>query len=184
MILEQCKGVHCVDLGGSFPTHIFLQNFVLIQPRTSPPKICQNFRKICIAFSKNAFSGDVGSALRLLVGEPLGPLQRNEGKRRRCSGEQTVQFCSLCDFTSDSRWRRRSQTHPLRQQTGSFRAYIFWTLSEDRSRLARSQFLQVNTRLKALDEIYIFYIFFLCTIPDFCDFKTFAPFCKIRRNFC
>ena len=32
MILEQCKGVHCVDLGESFQTHIFLQNFASIQP--------------------------------------------------------------------------------------------------------------------------------------------------------
>ena len=38
MILEQCKGVHCVDLGESFPTHIYLQNFVSIQPRTGPVK--------------------------------------------------------------------------------------------------------------------------------------------------
>ena len=35
---ERCKGVHCVDLGESFPTHIFLQNLASIQPRTSPPK--------------------------------------------------------------------------------------------------------------------------------------------------
>ena len=28
--------MHCVDLGESFPTHIFLQNFALIQPRTNP----------------------------------------------------------------------------------------------------------------------------------------------------
>ena len=38
MILEQCKGVHYVDLGESFQTHIYLQNFVSIQPRTSPVK--------------------------------------------------------------------------------------------------------------------------------------------------
>ena len=37
-ILEQCKGGHCVDLGESFQTHIYLQNFVSIQPRTSPVK--------------------------------------------------------------------------------------------------------------------------------------------------
>ena len=30
--------MHCVDLGESFRTHIFLQNFVSIQPRTSPLK--------------------------------------------------------------------------------------------------------------------------------------------------
>ena len=35
MILEQCKGVHCVDLGESFQTHIYLQNVASIQPRTS-----------------------------------------------------------------------------------------------------------------------------------------------------
>ena len=38
VILELCKGVYCVDLGESFQTHIFLQNFASIQPRTSPVK--------------------------------------------------------------------------------------------------------------------------------------------------
>ena len=38
MILEQCKGVYCVDLGESFQTHIYLQNLASIQPRTSPLK--------------------------------------------------------------------------------------------------------------------------------------------------
>ena len=28
--------MHCVDLGESFQTHIYLQNFASIQPRTSP----------------------------------------------------------------------------------------------------------------------------------------------------
>ena len=37
-ITELCKGVHCVDLGESFQTHIYLQNFASIQPRTSPLK--------------------------------------------------------------------------------------------------------------------------------------------------
>ena len=32
MILEQCKGVHCVDLGESFQTHLCLQNLASIQP--------------------------------------------------------------------------------------------------------------------------------------------------------
>ena len=34
-IRERCKGVHCVDLGESFPTNIYLQNLASIQPRTS-----------------------------------------------------------------------------------------------------------------------------------------------------
>ena len=38
LILERCKGVHCVDLGESFQTHIYLQNLASIQPRTSPNK--------------------------------------------------------------------------------------------------------------------------------------------------
>ena len=38
MFLELCKGVHCVDLGESFQTHIYLQNLASIQPRTSPLK--------------------------------------------------------------------------------------------------------------------------------------------------
>ena len=41
MILELCKGVHCVDLGESFQTHIYLQNLASIQPRTSPLKFAR-----------------------------------------------------------------------------------------------------------------------------------------------
>ena len=32
-IRERCKVVHCVDLGESFPTSIYLQNLASIQPR-------------------------------------------------------------------------------------------------------------------------------------------------------
>ena len=42
MILEQCKGVHCVDLGESFQTHIYLQNLASVQPRTSPLKFARS----------------------------------------------------------------------------------------------------------------------------------------------
>ena len=38
VIRERCKGVHCVDLGESFPTSFYLQNLASIQPRTSPSK--------------------------------------------------------------------------------------------------------------------------------------------------
>ena len=34
-IRERCKGVHCVDLGESFPTSIHLQKSASIQPRRS-----------------------------------------------------------------------------------------------------------------------------------------------------
>ena len=38
VILELCYGVHCVDLGESFRTSIYLQKSASIQPRTSPSK--------------------------------------------------------------------------------------------------------------------------------------------------
>ena len=38
-IRERCKGVHCVDLGESFPKHIYWQNVASIQPRTSLSKL-------------------------------------------------------------------------------------------------------------------------------------------------
>ena len=41
---KRCKGVHCVDLGESFPTHIFLQNLASIQPRTSLVKFSRSPR--------------------------------------------------------------------------------------------------------------------------------------------
>ena len=39
---NRCKGVHCVDLGESFPTHILLQNLASTQPRTSPLKFARS----------------------------------------------------------------------------------------------------------------------------------------------
>ena len=41
------KDANLVELEKCCQTHILLQNFVLIQPRTSPPKICKIFEK-CI----------------------------------------------------------------------------------------------------------------------------------------
>ena len=43
-IRERCKGVHCVDLGESFQTHIYLQNLASIQPRTSLVKFARSPR--------------------------------------------------------------------------------------------------------------------------------------------
>ena len=62
MILELCKGVHCVDLGESFQTHIYLQNFVSIQPRTSPVKFAASRDKDAANFDKDAANS---TALRL-----------------------------------------------------------------------------------------------------------------------
>ena len=35
-IRERCKGVHCLDLGESFQTSIYLQILASIKPRTIP----------------------------------------------------------------------------------------------------------------------------------------------------
>ena len=35
---QDCRAVHCVDLGESFQTHIYLKILASIQPRTSPVK--------------------------------------------------------------------------------------------------------------------------------------------------
>ena len=43
-IPKRCKGVHCVDLGESFPTSIYLQNLASIQPRTSLVKFARSPR--------------------------------------------------------------------------------------------------------------------------------------------
>ena len=43
-ILKRCKGVHCVDIGESFLTSIYLQKLASIQPRTSP--IISRFRAL------------------------------------------------------------------------------------------------------------------------------------------
>ena len=40
------KDANLVELEKCCQTHIFLQNFVLIQPRTRPPKICKILQKI------------------------------------------------------------------------------------------------------------------------------------------
>ena len=45
-IRERCKGVHCVDLGESFQTHILLQKLASIQPRTSPVKFAPRAEKL------------------------------------------------------------------------------------------------------------------------------------------
>ena len=42
-IRERCKGVHCVDLGESFPTRIYLQKSASIQQRTSLSKFGGKF---------------------------------------------------------------------------------------------------------------------------------------------
>ena len=72
---------------------------------------------------------------------------------------------------------------------------MFWTLSEACSRLCQCQFLQVNIRLKALDEIFSFEQFHIsvisqtvCTILQnstqlLLIFKGDGRFCNVSSNF-
>ena len=55
---KQCKGVHCVDLGESFQTHIFLQILASIQPITSTAKSGRFSAK----FAKSKTCGASGGA--------------------------------------------------------------------------------------------------------------------------
>ena len=73
------------------------------------------------------------------------PIQPNSGHNLP-SLDNIWQHLPQLLFSACSSSRRMKARSP----TGSFRAYIFWTLSEARSRLYRSQILQVNTRWKAL----------------------------------
>ena len=63
------KCAHLVELEKCCQTHIFLQNFVLIQPRTSPPKNLQIFEKCILPplYHKNS-NGDERPGVRLATG--------------------------------------------------------------------------------------------------------------------
>ena len=63
-IAELCKGLHCVDLGESFPTHIYLQNLVSIQPRTSPVKFAASRDTGPDAWGRGRWHGAVGEVDR------------------------------------------------------------------------------------------------------------------------
>ena len=68
MILELCKGVHCVDLGESFQTHIYLQNLASIQPRTSPVKSARSSLFVGAAGGGHAPHGSPAASQRVSTG--------------------------------------------------------------------------------------------------------------------
>ena len=63
-IRERCKGVHCVDLGESFQTHIYLQKSASIQPRTSLVKFARSPRTDRPGASSGARRTVIGSFIR------------------------------------------------------------------------------------------------------------------------
>ena len=71
--------VHCVDLGESFPTSIYLHKSASIQPRTSPSKFGGKFNSILIRLLGR---GGLGAAARGRAGRgppPRGALRRPAG---------------------------------------------------------------------------------------------------------
>jgi len=82
-IRDRCKGVHCVDLGESFPTHIYLQNLASIQPRTSPFKFARSPRTLLLQIPQ------VDPKQKLVPGLSVHFFFMNGGSRSR----RTAQSC-------------------------------------------------------------------------------------------
>ena len=132
--MQKCANL--VELEKCCQTHIFLQNFVLIQPRTSPPKISKSLLIFPI----------------LLTTVPGLPSRRTCASAKSCSRlGATVPAVRICG--GHRAWLRRLNSWAIGQ-----------TLCRARSRSYRSQILQVNTRWKALAEIY--------TLHSFATFST------------
>ena len=100
------KYANLVELEKCCQTHIFLQNFVLIQPRTSPPKICKIFEKCifekCI-FEKCIFVKCIRSPLS--VGIPAGGCAR--GPRAAATGRPAPRAAARGSPRSRGARRRR-----------------------------------------------------------------------------
>ena len=84
----QCKGVHCVDLGESFPTSIYLHNLASIQPRMSLVKFARSPRTDRPGYEDHLDGLHIPStALHhwypLLYGHDISPQQRSRGRFAR-----------------------------------------------------------------------------------------------------
>ena len=77
------KFAHLVELEKFCQTHIFLQKFVLIQPRTSPPKIC----KIIL---ENAGAGAAPALVGIRGGHFLADLVVDEAAAQTPAGRAAV----------------------------------------------------------------------------------------------
>ena len=88
--LEQCKGVHCVDLGESFQTHVYLQNLASIQPRTSPVKFAASRDKPGRpqVVKKAAKKSTASPKIQQILTETCNLAGARRGRRRRGCGGQ------------------------------------------------------------------------------------------------
>ena len=105
------KYANLVELEKCCQTHIFLQNFVLIQPRTSPPKICKML--LIFPIRRRKFSHPRTSRpSRISWGRFAASRPRGEAVRERCC------FCSESWLSSAKRSASRSR---FRRMFSSFR---------------------------------------------------------------
>ena len=96
------KCAHLVELEKCCQTHIFLQNFVLIQPRTSPPKICQSFANFAKQVSKAHMPP--GQELSRSTSIPAHPSGSSEQALKPASPRAAAEIfpAPLCKFLAGS----------------------------------------------------------------------------------
>ena len=118
-ITELCKGVRCVDLGESFPTHIFLQNLASIQPKTSPVKFARSIGAASRFHSPpgHGSSGATSSAQVILSGINFGGFANTDRAlralcvvRRRGSDSSFVHTCVWPAYLRDYEFHRLAST--------------------------------------------------------------------------
>ena len=120
------KYAHFVELEKCCQTHIFLQNFVLIQPRTSPPKIC----KILQNFANFPIFGP---------GPPAPDHETRPAQRRRGPPHRGPRGAAEAEAPGWDNYIKAVAN--------------FWQIFA-RFRLYRRRSLQINTRFPAFFKIY------------------------------
>ena len=118
------KYANLVELEKCCQTHIFLQNFVLIQPRTSPPKICKILPILLTLFEV----AEASTARDRAAAELL------EARRRQAEAVQEARTRAL-------KAQHEGRSAKFRQIVARFRLY-------------RHRSLQENTRFAAFFKIY------------------------------
>ena len=160
-----CKGVHCVDLGESFQTHIYLQNLASIQPRTSPVK----FARPSLQFRKGAPVEKMqvrGRRLALVVTSISSPLWRTKSWRAtRTYPSKLAIRCKICKI-----WRARSRLYQNEILQENMRLTAFFNLYKICILLHRCNF-KIFAKI-CLKNQQFFLVFVL---------KKSAKFCKCRK---
>ena len=108
-IRERCKGVHCVDLGESFPTSIYSQKFASIQPRTSSVNLI-NFSSL----QRFNFDRALASQMSFSSALPRPAPFANGRLRRRPKTAVMKHYVLFCRWSRTS--RKQTQTKQRRER--------------------------------------------------------------------